>query len=406
MKTRIAFTAATLLLLFLISCEWETTQPVPPPTPKVFHVPSDKATIQDAIDAIDKSEIGWEIIVAKGTYNSEGFWDLDFDGRKFIELRSESGSDSTIINLKKVGQTHRAFSFNGGEDTTTVIRGFTFKSGIAPGDENTQGGAVFVFDAYPLFVDCVFSRNTGNSGGAVYSDAAKPIFDSCKFIENSSELGGAAYCASGKIHLRNCIFEENSASSGGAIYAVTSTPIVTGSLFDHNAAVSGDGLGGVIFASQSSPFFENCIFIENSSVKGGVLYSSSGTGGSVLPRFTDCTLVGNDADSGSALFAGVNSALRFNSTMIAFGTGGLVVELSSGSKEPIFECCDIFGNEGGDWDTDSILAAQADIEGNMSLDPLLCDIVTGDMRLQIDSPCLPDNNECGIQIGAQVGICE
>ncbi len=403
MKTRIAFAAATFLLLFLISCEWETTLPVPPPTQKVFHVPSNKATIQEAIDAIDKSEEGWEIIVAKGTYNSEGFWDLDFDGRKFIELRSEFGPDSTIINLER---THRAFSFTGAEDTTTVIRGFTFKSGIAPGDENTRGGAVFVYDAHPLFVDCIFSRNTGNSGGAVYSDAAKPIFDSCKFVENSGELGGAVYCASGKIYLRNCVFEENGASSGGAIYAVTSTPIVTGSLFDHNKALAGDGLGGAIYASQSSPLFENCIFIENASAKGGVLYSSSGTGGSVLPRFTDCTLVGNDASVGSTLFAGANSALRINSTIIAFGTGGAAVELSDGSKEPRFECCDIFGNDGGDWDTDSILAAQLDTAGNMSLDPLLCDIVTGDMRLQADSPCLPDNNECGVQIGAQVGICE
>ncbi len=375
----------------------------------MINVPGDKATIQEAIDAIPNSKDGWgwEIVVAKGTYNSDGFWDLDFDGRKFIVLRSESGPDSTILNLRKSPQRHRAIWFGGGEDTTTVIRGFTFQSGKAPGDGNTQGGAVFVFDAYPKFVNCIFSRNSGSSGGAVYSDAAKPIFDSCKFIDNSGELGGAVYCASGNIYLRNCLFEDNSASvSGGAIYAVTSSPVVTHSQFVHNTAISGTGLGGVVFASQSSPVFDDCTFYNNASVHGGVLYSSSGSGGSVMPRFTNCTLVGNQANSGSALFAGPNSALRFNSTIIAFGTGGSAVELGSGSDDPRFDCCNIFGNVGGDWDTDSTLTAQFDKVGNISTDPLLCNAVSGDFRLQADSPCLPDNNECGVQIGAKVEVCQ
>jgi len=168
----------------------------------------------------------------------------------------------------------------------------------------------------------------------------------------------------GEVHLRNCEFVDNASNSGGAIYSDASRAFVTGSLFDGNEALAGNGFGGVIFASQSSPIFEDCILIENNGIRGGVLYS---TGLGSRPQFTDCTLVENSANLGSALFSSTGSSLRIYSTIVAFGNIGSAVELSDGSGEPTFECCDIYGNDGGDWDTDSILEAQLGTEGNISL---------------------------------------
>lgn len=70
------------------------------------------------------------------------------------------------------------------------------------------------------------------------------------------------------------------------------------------------------------------------------------------------------------------------------------------SDEVVLTCCDIYGNEGGDWT--GLIAAQYGINGNISEDPLFCDPESGDLRLQENSPCTPftpPNPDCDL-IGA------
>jgi hypothetical protein len=66
-------------------------------------------------------------------------------------------------------------------------------------------------------------------------------------------------------------------------------------------------------------------------------------------------------------------------------------------------CTDIHGNVDGDWVGD--IADQYGINGNISEDPLLCDVAGGDFHLHSDSPCAWANNpECGY-IGAHTVGC-
>ena len=72
-------------------------------------------------------------------------------------------------------------------------------------------------------------------------------------------------------------------------------------------------------------------------------------------------------------------------------------------------CCDVYGNDGGDWV--GWLAWQAGIEGNFAEDPLFCELVSSKLgsplRLHEDSPCLPGNHpdgwDCGL-IGAEESV--
>ncbi|MCB9466578.1 MAG: hypothetical protein H6682_22975 [Candidatus Eisenbacteria bacterium] len=71
------------------------------------------------------------------------------------------------------------------------------------------------------------------------------------------------------------------------------------------------------------------------------------------------------------------------------------------------KCCDVYGNEGGDW-TDCI-AGQEGTGGNISADPLFCDREAGNVDLDWDSPCLPRDwasveHPCG-RMGARLGGC-
>ncbi len=61
-------------------------------------------------------------------------------------------------------------------------------------------------------------------------------------------------------------------------------------------------------------------------------------------------------------------------------------------------CCNLFGNVGGDWT--GCFADQADVNGNLSADPLFCDSANGDYHINYASLCAPANNGCGVLIGA------
>ena len=92
-----------------------------------------------------------------------------------------------------------------------------------------------------------------------------------------------------------------------------------------------------------------------------------------------------------------NTVCSFDNCLIAFGGDGEGIYWDGWGTFTL-ACCDIFGNEGGDW-TEGI-ADQAGTNGNFSADPLFCDPDHGDFALQADSPCAPPGvTDCG-QVGA------
>ena len=68
-----------------------------------------------------------------------------------------------------------------------------------------------------------------------------------------------------------------------------------------------------------------------------------------------------------------------------------------------FLCSDAFGNAGANYG--GTLADPTGTDGNISEDPLFCDLEQDDYHVGSDSPCLPQNNECGVLIGANGPGC-
>ncbi|GAB3048688.1 choice-of-anchor Q domain-containing protein [Spirosoma pulveris] len=163
---------------------------------------------------------------------------------------------------------------------------------------NTGGGGVFL-DAgmgsnSPLIRNCLFTHNTTiGLGGAVYNDAwfglIQPKFIHCDFVDNSAAAGGAfgiyVYRGRSSMQFTNCRFIRNSAGTGGVNYNY-----VYGEL----------GSPGI-----SNPKFFNCEFTNNrASGSGGVMYNyvAGGSGTTAAPGFLNCTLSGNQAQSGGAFY--------------------------------------------------------------------------------------------------------
>lgn len=90
--------------------------------------------------------------------------------------------------------------------------------------------------------------------------------------------------------------------------------------------------------------------------------------------------------------------VAITNSILAFGIGAEAVYCDQ--MPTTLSCCDIYGNEGGDWV--GYIAGQYGVTGNISADPLFCDPGGGDLMLDCSSPCAPfspPNPECDL-IGA------
>jgi parallel beta-helix repeat protein/predicted outer membrane repeat protein len=342
-------------------------------------VPSEQPTIKQGID---KAVKGDTVLVAAGIYDGELNRDLDLRGVN-MTLISESGPESTIIDC---GQVSRAFYIHSTEDTTTMISGFTIRSG-----SEAFGGAVRITNSSPKFIDCVFSDNSATGdGGAMYCEAfASPVIRYCSFITNSATDGGAVFMSDSEGEIRNCAFTHNQATSGGAVYISTlSTPLLDACIFENNTASS----GGAIYTFLSEALVSNCTIINNVATSGGGLYVYGVYG----PTVENCTIVDN---SGHGIYCQLSEPV-INNCIIAFNSDEAVD--CTPDADPATGNCVVFANSEGD----SLCGSYAD---NLFVDPLLCNIYSGNVSLCSNSPCLPANNSWGTLVGSLgqgCGDCE
>jgi hypothetical protein len=159
--------------------------------------------------------------------------------------------------------------------------------------------------------------------------------------------------------------------------------------------------GAGILTASSSPTIRNCILTDNhATISGGAIRCKGGS-----PRFINCTIVDNSsAMVGGSMHVIGGATPVFENCIIAFSTEGGAVYSSDGTSIPEFTCSNIYGNIGGDWV--DVIAGQAGIRGNISLDPLFCNTAQGDFRLESLSPCAPENNSCTALIGALPAGCQ
>lgn len=190
------------------------------------------------------------------------------------------------------------------------------------------------------------------------------------------KTGAGILCGEGSSPtIRNCILLDNNASGGG---------------------------GGGISCLASSPLIERCIFAHNAADQaGGAVLAREGA----QPTIASCTLFGNRAPAGrgAGIYLSSPATIRLDRCIIVESVDGEAVCCDPESALPILECCDLYGNAGGDWG--GCIADQLGVNGNISGDPLFCDPSCLDFHVQVESPCSPEGNPiCGL-IGAEPVGC-
>ncbi len=183
----------------------------------IIHVPGDQPTIQAGIDA---SSDGDTVLVADGTYTGDGNKNLDFKG-KIIEVRSENGPASTIIDCENDGL---GFYFHSGEGKVSVVDGFTITNGS--GKEARGGGGIFCIDSAPTITNNIITGNTtDHNGGGIYCYQSEPRYPSPVITNNTitgnkashGGDGGGNACYQSSPGIANNIIMENSGSGKGAM---------------------------------------------------------------------------------------------------------------------------------------------------------------------------------------------
>lgn len=358
----------------------------------VVRVPADQPTIQAGVNA---AAHGDTVLVAHGVYSGPGNYDLDFGGVDKT-LLSEAGPEATIIRASDPG---RGFFFGGGETRATVVRGFT----VTEGHAGHGGGAYIGAGSSPTLTDVVFRDNTASSeGGAIYCDAGGSVLlEDTQFEANSALNGGAIACFNSvAFEVRRVSFVGNSAVFwGGAIYSTHYGPLILEDVhFEGNVATDG---GAIFFSGHEQPTMQRTTFVANSATStGGAVW----TYGWAILHLEHVTLVGNQAPTGAGLTIGLSSQLILTHSIIAFSPHGDAIHCAQ-EGIAVLQCCDLFGNAGGDWT--GCIADQAGVDGNLSEDPLFCgsQLPEDPLALHEDSPCAPGpGSECGL-IGARAVGC-
>lgn len=347
---------------------------------RTWHVPGDAPTIGAAIDS---ASAGDDVLVAAREYSE---YNLRMKGG--LWLHSEEGPQATVINAYGRGSVIVAEEIG----PPSTIEGFTILDGRAGGvGDDGYGGGIRCMRSTLQLRNCIIDRCGAHlGGGGIYGSDATLLLDHCR-VQSCAEFGG--YTGGGMIvwggYLRvsDSEFFGNTASSGGGIVANWCQAEVLRTTMLANEATYGP-TGGLAFM-RSGFRVQDCVIAKNRSYefsdgKGLQVIESSGT-------VDGCTFAENTSvpPYGSCV-AVSHSSVSIRRTIIAFNVGH-GIGCYSGTYST--ECCDVFGNTGND------NLCGEDLGGNLSLDPLFCDALTGDYSLDAASPCLPGNHPDGVDCG-------
>ncbi|UCF70026.1 MAG: right-handed parallel beta-helix repeat-containing protein [candidate division WOR-3 bacterium] len=327
------------------------------------HPDSTMNSIQAGIDSCSTGDI---VLVAPGTY----FENINFGG-KAITVTSELGPGSTIIDGSTPAHpdTGCVVIFISGEDTNSVLHGFTITNGtglVIPPYGSAGGGISCYTNSSPtitgniitenaavygggidLFIDCAaiiigntISGNISDSsaGGIVVHDNCSPIISDNIITENTGYDGGGINCGdTSSATISNNTISNNNSRWGGGIVSNWSSPLITDNTITDNTSIYA---GGIDCYGNPSPTIINNIITGNYALFGGGIDCEN----DASPIITGNAIDSNTAAYGAGIRCWNNSDPSINECSISRNIGdGVYIGQISG---PVLHYNNIVSNTG------------------------------------------------------------
>jgi Chlamydia polymorphic membrane protein (Chlamydia_PMP) repeat len=346
------FLFAGLVIIFMVSCNEEISNPnyVPPPKP-VYCVDPDATgansggcwedAFTDLQTAVNTATEGYEVWV-KGDHSPDPFVYTSLAGGTSSVLIMKEGVhiyggfvgneqklenrdweiNKTILDGKYAscnvvkGASHATldgFVIKRGYNSGDLCLITTVKCGAGMNNSNVSGITIR---------NCEFITNDSTDhGGAIYNYQMDGEIDNCLFERNNSDrFGGAIYNYSSSPHITHSTFLNNSAQDGGAIHnTTTSAPRVFGSSFINNYATRN---GGAFNNEQESyVIIENSLLEDNhASSFGGAIRNDENLGLEVI----GCFFTRNGCGGGGGAIYNHNAPIQVSNTSFNFNETTIV----------------------------------------------------------------------------------
>jgi hypothetical protein len=252
---------------------------------QIIHVPADKSTIQAGINA---ASTGDTVLVAEGTYLEN----INFMG-KAITVASHfiMDADTNHINNTVIDGSQPAnpdygsvVTFISGEDTTSVISGFTITGGagtLFPVDQQRVGGGILCYNAGATIKNNMITSNqVDNAGGSFGGGVAMNSDGSERYI-----------ILKGNEIKNNDVLSTDNDAYGGGVYSNINVRI-TENLIAGNSVTSGTDAwgGGVVLLSM---FGTNQVVFENNIINNNTIEGNYAWGGGVAVYNSAAIITGN-----------------------------------------------------------------------------------------------------------------
>jgi len=300
--------------------------------PQTHYVPSEYATIQEAIMAALRGD---RIVVAPGVYHEA----IHFWGQDIILTSTDPEDPNVVANtvIDALGEFGPVVAFSGIESPDCGLYGFTITGGFS-----------------------------GEGNGGIYGNSAHATISNCVIRNNHGENGAGISSCDGTIS--NCLIKNNYAyDNGGGLSYCDGT--IVGCTIKDNVAEDGAGLDSCHGAVL------NCLIVGNrASDDGAALRGCHAT-------IQNCTIVGNWAGDDSVIYgctADILNCIIWGNIIGDDDDDGFPVYLVNSSM-PQYSCYE--GAQGqGNIDCDPCFVANGYWEDGKW--------ISGDYHLRSDSPCL------------------
>jgi len=323
-------------------------------------VPSEYPSIQAGIDAANDGDT---VLVAPGIY----FETINFSGKDIVVTGTDPNDPGivgyTVINADQDGS---AVTFENGETSAAVLRGFTITGGFGTLNNSIEGGGNIFW------------------GGGIYCIGASPT------ITKNIIAGNRGPVAPGNTQADSQI------CYGGGIACIQSNAVITHNIIRNNVGFVAGGL--ILYVGQAT--LTNNLIYGNSAYLGGGIILIGGT-------LVNNTIAANDCDqqfgggyAGNAYIIfepSLGNATVVNNIFCNAASGGGVL-LVGNWQGGVISCNDVWNNSPGDYlfedsQTGSVIYDGANSRtghnGNISVDPMFLNASFGkDYHIVFGSPCI------------------